>query len=375
MPIQKAGGKKDGKQRYRVRVNYTDKDGKAHQIERVAYGLAEANELEIKLKAEIGQQETAKRMTVQGLFDEYAASKSHELRESTLDKTKRILQQNVLPTLGGYRIDRLSTAVLQRWKNEIGGRDLSTCTKQNIFTAFRALLNYAVKMEYLPKNPLASVGNFREAYFDKPAEKLHYYTPEQFRAYIKAARDYAEQDGTITGWGYYVFFAIAYYTGMRKGEINALKWSDIDANIIHVRRSVAQKLKGPDRETPPKNRSSYRDLQAPQPLLKILAEYKSMQQEIDGYSEDFRVCGGPKCLRDTSLENKNKMFARAAGLPHIRIHDFRHSHASLLANEGINIQEIARRLGHSKIEITWNTYSHLYPREEERAIQVLNKIQ
>ena len=58
----------------------------------------------------------------------------------------------------------------------------------------------------------------------------------------------------------------------------------------------------------------------------------------------------------------------------IRIHDFRHTHASLLANEGINIQEIARRLGHSKIEITWNIYSHLYPREEERAVAVLDSI-
>ena len=79
-------------------------------------------------------------------------------------------------------------------------------------------------------------------------------------------------------------------------------------------------------------------------------------------------------MRDSTLDNKNKMFAKAAGLKHIRIHDFRHSHASLLANEGINIQEIARRLGHSKIEMTWNTYAHLYPREEERAVKILNKI-
>ncbi len=79
-------------------------------------------------------------------------------------------------------------------------------------------------------------------------------------------------------------------------------------------------------------------------------------------------------MRDTGIANKNIEFADKAGLPHIRIHDLRHSHASLLANEGINIQEIARRLGHSKIEITWNTYSHLYPREEERAVQILNKI-
>ena len=58
----------------------------------------------------------------------------------------------------------------------------------------------------------------------------------------------------------------------------------------------------------------------------------------------------------------------------IRVHDFRHSHVSILANEGINTQEIARRLGRAKVEITWNTYSHLYPREQEKAVDVLNKI-
>ena len=161
---------------------------------------------------------------------------------------------------------------------------------------------------------------------------------------------------------------------MRKGEINALKWSDIEGDIIHVRRSVAQKLKGGDVETPPKNKSSYRDLQMPDPLIAILKEHKDRQKKVDGFNDGFRVCGGPQCLRDTSLDHKNRFFAEQAGLPRIRIHDFRHSHASLLANEGINIQEIARRLGHSKIEITWNTYSHLYPREEERAVSVLNKI-
>lgn len=79
-------------------------------------------------------------------------------------------------------------------------------------------------------------------------------------------------------------------------------------------------------------------------------------------------------LRDTSIENKNKAFAKAVNLPHIRIHDFRHTHASLLVNEGINIQEIARRLGHADVQMTWNTYSHLYPREEERAVEILNRI-
>ena len=74
------------------------------------------------------------------------------------------------------------------------------------------------------------------------------------------------------------------------------------------------------------------------------------------------------------ISNKNIQYATEAGLPIIRIHDFRHSHASLLANAGINIQEIARRLGHSKIETTWNIYSHLYPKQEEKAVSILNQI-
>ena len=110
--------------------------------------------------------------------------------------------------------------------------------------------------------------------------------------------------------------------------------------------------------------------------MKILEEHKERQKQATGglFSEDLRVCGCERTLRDTSIENKNKAFQTAADLPHIRIHDFRYSHASLLANEGINIQEIARRLGHSNIEMTLSTYAHLYPREKERAISVLNKI-
>ncbi len=112
----------------------------------------------------------------------------------------------------------------------------------------------------------------------------------------------------------------------------------------------------------------------PMPFKKIFKEHKNRYKDFEAFSEDLYICGGIRPIRDTTLEKRNMLFSEIAGLKHIRIHDFRHSHASLLANEGINIQEIARRLGHSKISITWETYSHLYPREEERAIKILNKI-
>lgn len=374
MPINKTGVKKDGLQQYRVRVNYTDAAGKARQIERTAYGKDEAIMLEQKLIAEYkDKRATVSRLTVQQLFDEYEVYHSHETRRTSHDSAMRNLKARVLPTMKDYRLDRLTQPVLAQWKNEIAASELSIVTKRNAYAAFVAMLNYGVKMGYIVKNPLTVLGNFRDAdAIDRAEERLHYYTPEQFRAFITAAREHTV---TVNDWGFYVFFCIAFYTGARKGEINALKWTDIEGNIMHIRRSIAQKLKGDDVETPPKNKSSYRDLQLPAPLMAVLNEHKVRQKEnAPLFSEEYRVCGGERPLRDTSIDKRNQAYAKAAELPHIRIHDFRHTHASLLANEGINIQEIARRLGHSNVQMTWNTYSHLYPREEERAVAVLNRI-
>ncbi len=370
MPIYKMDGSKDGKQRYRVRVNYTDTAGRYHQVERTAYGRNEAQLLELKLLQDI-KESPPQSMTVRELYDEYMAAKKAEVRATTYDKNRRNLERYILPRFGKMRLDKLSVAVLQKWKTEVGASDLKIRTKQNIFKEFSTLLNYAVRLQYIQRNPLDSVGNFKDAYFKTQDEKLHYYTAAQFKAFITAA---AKHTDTMTDRGYYVFFNIAFYTGMRKGEINALRWSDIDGDIIHVRRSVTQKLRGDDVETPPKNKSSVRDLQMPEPLIKVLAEHKEYQRSDPGFSEDYKVCGGVQCLRDSSIARRNEEYAKEAGVPVIRIHDFRHTHVSLLANEGINIQEIARRLGHSKIEMTWNTYSHLYPREEERAVKILNRI-
>ncbi len=374
MPINKTNVKKDGKQQYRVRVNYTDANGKTCQIERTVYGLAEANAMEQRLISEYKEKRTVScKMTVQQLYDEYMKYHENETRATSNDSTANKLKMRILPYLGNYRLDKLTQQVLANWKIEIGKQDIAIRTKKNAYTSLSALLNYAVKMNYITKNPLTVLGNFKDTNtFEKPAKDFDYYTSEQFVKYIAACENSCQ---TAIDWGYYVFFNIAFFTGARKGEINALKWSDIDGNIMHIRRSIAQKTKGGDIETPPKNKSSIRDLQMPNQLIEILNEHKERQRAASRlFSDDYRICGGERPLRDTSINKHNRKFAIEADLPRIRIHDFRHSHASLLANEGINIQEIARRLGHSNVQITWNTYSHLYPREEDRAIEVLERI-
>ena len=149
------------------------------------------------------------------------------------------LECYIIPALGDVKLSNLSDVRLQEWKNEIGEKELSITTKQNIYRELSAMLNYAVRMELIPKNTLSGVGTFREPNFEKPEEKLHYYTAEQYHRFIAEAKKDADRR-------YYVFFSIAFYTGMRKDEINALRWTDIEGNIIHVRRSVTQKLKGDD---------------------------------------------------------------------------------------------------------------------------------
>lgn len=379
MPVNKderVTKKKNGLFRYRVRVNYIDANGVTQQIERLVWGKAEAEAVEQQLIAEYKDKRVTplSKMTVMELFERYKEYHAVETRKTSHETVMKGLRLWVLPYLKDHRVDKLKQADFAAWKVELDKKDISLRTKQNAYKSLCSMLNYAVKMEFIPKNYLSVLGNFKDtAVLEKPSEKIHYYTAEQFEQFISVAKSDCK---TIVDWGYFVFFSIAFLTGARKGEINALKWSDIDGNILHIRRSITQKLKGGDVETAPKNRSSIRDLQLPEPLVAVLNEHKERQREAapKHFTEDFRICGGLIPLRDTSIDKRNRKYADMAGLPRIKIHDYRHSHVSLLANEGINIQEVARRLGHSNVQETWNTYCHLYPREEERAVEVLNRI-
>lgn len=367
--------RKDGLQKYRVRVNYTDALGKPRQITRVAYGSDAAKALEMQLTNSAKHETPAQKISVGQLYDEYLNAKKHEVRESTLEKSRVILSHHIVPILSNIKIDKLSIPVLEDWKRQTEDKGLSIRMRKNIYSEFRAMLNYAVKMEYIQKNPLLKVGNFK-APMEMHKEML-FYTQEEFQKFISAAREYCEKseaEGSLYNWNYYVFFCIAFYMGARKGEIYALQWSDVRGGELSITKSISQKLKGEDRVTPPKNRSSIRVIEIPEPLMDVLEEHRRRCEQLDGFTESYYICGGRRAIRDTTVQHMSEKFSSAAGVKKIRLHDFRHSHASLLANEGINIQEIARRLGHSNVEITLRTYSHLYPREAERAVGVLNRV-
>jgi len=380
MPIYKIEGeKKDGLQKYKVRVNYATSDGVFKQLTRTAYGSDAAKDLEQKLLTEVGEKLDGShgKTTIDQLFTEYIATKQHDVRKTTSLRYKQIYELYIKSSLANVKVCKISIPILQEWKTYIEGLEIGLVTRNHAYALLRIILNYAVRMEYIHKNPLLAIGCFKDAEYCRT--EIKYYTVKEFLLYIEAIEQYAKKREVecrnLSEWDYYVFFNIAFWTGMRKGEILALKWSDINNEHIMVRRSIQQKIKGePDQETPPKSKSSIRTLQIPLPLMDVLNKHRDRQKCIGQFTEDNRVCGGEQCIKGGSLGDKNRFYANLSGLKSIRVHDFRHSHVSVLANEGINIQEIARRLGHTKVEITWNTYSHLYPREQEKAVNVLNNV-
>lgn len=386
MPIYKIDGeKKNGLQKYRIVVNYTDKNGKKKSVERREYGKAQAERTEAKIKAEIeqkAQEGPEAAMTLSTLIKLYVTEHGPEIRATTLDKKKSILKNGVEPVLGEKKVASMSQADLVEWRNWLNakktdaGAPLRTATKNAAYRELKAVLNFAEARGIIQNNPIKKITNFRDPYQEAIQVRIRYYTADEFKKFISEAKKDAEKKKDIRTRGLYVFFLLAYYTGMRKGEINALRWSDIeDGKYIWVRRSIAQKLKGESWvETPPKNQSSVRRIQMPGAVVEALTDHMEEQKRAGRWNESLFICGGTAPIPDTAIENANKLYGQRAGVKHITIHEFRHSHASLLCNAGVNIKEIARRLGHANVEITLKTYSHLYPKEEERAVAVLDTI-
>ena len=149
-----------------VRINYVADNGQKRQMTRSVYGIDVAKNLEKQLENEVKvQQETPiKKMTVKQLFEEYISVKKYEVREITLEKSSRIIKRYILPILKDVRIDKLSTRVLQDWKISMEKRNLAITTKRNVFTELRTMLNYAVRMEYIPKHQLAKVRKFQRRF-------------------------------------------------------------------------------------------------------------------------------------------------------------------------------------------------------------------
>jgi len=175
-------------------------------------------------------------------------------------------------------------------------------------------------------------------------------------------------------------------TGMRRGEVFGLKWSDIDLenNVIHVQRSLSSTATQGLILEEPKTKGSRRRIPINAKTTKVLATYRDEQKQFAGLlgdvfqnTEDLVFCnsfGQPMSPSNFSRRFYKKITRKAGIDDSFTFHDLRHTHATLLIQQGVHIKVISERLGHSSINITLETYSHIMPSMQETAIQTLDNL-
>jgi len=278
---------------------------------------------------------------------------------------------NKLPYLKSLYIVKLkdfNNPTFERWHDEINSTHLATRTKNDIYKFLKSILNFGVKWHGFN---FIDVYNKMAKFTDPTArrKKMSYYTYEDFKKFISYAQDLKTK----------VTFEILYYCGLRKGELKALTWKDIyfDKKILSVNKQLTQlNNKGKFEFSDTKTKDSKRIVPITKSLLNDLRElYEYDKNTYANFNDDFFVCSDCRPIADSTLYLYRSNMANKAGLKRIRIHDFRHSCTSLLINNGANVTLVAKYLGHTKIEETLNTYSHMFSTALDSVVSVIDSLE
>ncbi len=177
----------------------------------------------------------------------------------------------------------------------------------------------------------------------------------------------------------YVTFEILYYCGLRKSELKALTWKDIyfDKRILSVNKTLTQlNNKGNFEFSNTKTKDSKRIVPITKVLLNDLKELHDLDKSTySNFNDDFFICSDCRSIADFTLYLYCSRMANNAELKRIKIHGFRHSCASLLINNGANVILVAKYLGHTKIEKTLNTYSHMFSTALDSVVSVIDSLE
>ena len=333
--------KKTGK--WLIQYRYTDWQGKRRKSTK--RGFATKREAEEWLRNFLITQKADFDMKFEDFWKMYCADMETRLREHTMRTKKYIVELKILPYFGDKRVNDITAADIRQWQNELIKMGYSPTYLKTINNQLSAIFNYAVRYYDLKSNPCVKAGSMGKS----KAEEMDFWTGEEFRKFI---------DSVMNKRLSYMAFMTLYWTGMRMGELLALNPKDIDLEkrTISITKSY-QRLGKKDVITPPKTPKSKRVITIPEFLA---ADIKDYMDSLYDLQEDDRLFPITKYY----LEHEMQRGIKESGVKRIRVHDLRHSHASLLVELGFQPLAIAERLGHEKIETTLNTYSHLYPNKQ-----------
>ena len=355
MPVYKDS--KTGK--WLVETWYKDWSGK--RLHKTKRGFATKKEAAEWEKSFLNKAESSLSMKFKDFIDIYMKDMEGRLKITTIENKYFLIEQKILPYFGDRKLDEIKATDIRAWQNEMyslrdsNGLPYSPTYLKTINNQITAVFNYAVKFYGLRENPCHKAGTMGQ----KNAEEMLFWTRDEFTQFIKV------MNGRLTA---YTIFMTLYYTGMREGELLALTPADINlqAGTISINKNY-HRLNGRDIITSPKTPKSNRIITIPSFLCDCLQKYMAQTAKLKTSDRLF------SCTK-SFLYREMEYGCKVSGVKRIRIHDLRHSHASLLIEMGFSPLLIAERLGHERVQTTMDTYSHLYPDKQALVSRKLDEM-
>lgn len=357
--------RKDG----RWQASFIDNNGKR----RYFYGLKQSEAIEKMRRAQEENRKGTLAKSTQQKLGEYLDQwlemvHKQKIRVSSYVQYRMALDRHIIPLLGNIQLQKLTPQDIQNLYARKQKEGLRPASILIMHTVLHSSLANALKWNLVSRNVATLVTVPR---------------PEPSPAHGLSVEEARQLVSTIQGHRFEAIFMLALTTGMRRGELFGLRWSDIDMerSILYVRRTANRYGKGVGVvENDPKTKTSHRQVMLSEPALKALKRHKVQQeQEKQAMGNKWKnrnlvFCGkyGDFLIADTLRRNLNKVL-QDAGLPHIRFHDLRHSAATVMLTMGVHPKIVQEMLGHSTIAMTIDTYSHLVPSMQQEAINKINK--
>lgn len=253
-------------------------------------------------------------------------------------------------------MSEICAADIRAWQNELLKKGYSQTYLRTINNQLSCIFKYAEKYYDLPRNPCTQAGSIGKG----KADEMKFWTQAEFEQFIECLKDKPQS---------YYAFLILYWTGCRMGELLALTLEDFNAEEKKLRINKSyQRIQSKDVITEPKTQKGNRIITLPDFLVNQLKEYVNRLYGIMPRDRLFQIT-------KSYLEHEMIRGVKLSGVKKIRIHDLRHSHASLLISKlGAQPSLVAERLGHEKIQTTLSTYSHLYPEQSRELANQLNTL-
>lgn len=368
---------KDGRHWY-FRKSYRDFNGKLKYYKSKMFATKQEAEQEELLFLTKRDNPTLVKFSI--VANDYFKYMYQSRKESTIYSYEYAFKKNIKPYFNDFYINNINIQLINYWKVELEKKGYKLAYLNKLYVILKEIFDYAIRNYNLESNVVQLSGRFERVNDEviSDEEKLRYITHDDFNILISCIED-------IT-WK--TFFIFLYYTGMRKGEVQALNWNDINfsTNEIIVNKTLSVKTKGAYKITSTKNYIN-RKIKMNKTLREQLLLYKDHCKSFTDFKESWFIFGGPRFLPQTTIDNKKHHYFKLSGVKEITTHEFRHSHVSLLVNEYVKTSKeknmkvdtvkfflmMSNRMGHS-VKVMQETYMHLFDSVQDEIVDLLDNL-